>query len=82
MSIKQGYALKNWVEGISDEVYYPWESPKKMTKNVSPTFATEQEECFDLLIKANLRVFQNHRKQARINMVSDFFPLLGLNKPP
>ena len=27
--IKQGYASKNWVEGISDEAYYPWESPKK-----------------------------------------------------
>ena len=27
--IKQGYALKNWVEGVSDEAFYPWESPKK-----------------------------------------------------
>ena len=26
---KQGYALKNWVEGLSDEAWYPWESPKK-----------------------------------------------------
>ena len=25
----QGYALKNWVEGLSDEAYYPWESPNK-----------------------------------------------------
>ena len=22
--IKQGYALKNWVEGLSDEAYYPY----------------------------------------------------------
>ena len=22
-SAKQGYALKNWMEGFSDEVYYP-----------------------------------------------------------
>ena len=27
---KQGHAL-NWVEGLSDEAYYPWESPKKST---------------------------------------------------
>ena len=26
---RQGYTLKNWVEGISDKTYYPWESPKK-----------------------------------------------------
>ena len=33
LSIKQGYALKNWVEGLSDEAYYPWESSHiKMTK--------------------------------------------------
>ena len=29
MNGKQGYAFKNWVEGLSDETYYPWESPKK-----------------------------------------------------
>ena len=29
LSIKQGYALKNWVEELSDEAVYPWESPKK-----------------------------------------------------
>ena len=27
---KQGHALKNWVEGLSDEAFYPWESPKKV----------------------------------------------------
>ena len=68
MIIKQGYALKIWVEGLSDEAYYPWESPKK--------------ECFDLSIKANLQVFQNHRKQAKISIVFYHFPLLGLSKPP
>ena len=25
----QGYALSNWVEGLSDEAFYPWESPPK-----------------------------------------------------
>ena len=27
--IKQGYTLKNFVEELSDEAFYPWESPKK-----------------------------------------------------
>ena len=27
--IKQGHALKNGVEGVSDEAFYLWESPKK-----------------------------------------------------
>ena len=37
---KQGYASKNWVEGLSDEAFYPWESPKK----IRLTFATEQNK--------------------------------------
>ena len=45
MRIKQGYASKNWVEGLSDEAFYPWESPKKIRlKSVNPTFATEQKK--------------------------------------
>ena len=45
MRLKQGYALKNWVEGVSDEAFYPWESPKKIRlKSVNPTFATEQKK--------------------------------------
>ena len=44
MFIKQVYALKNWVEGSSDEAYYPWESPKKIQlKSVNPTFVNEQK---------------------------------------
>ena len=27
---KQGNESKNWVEELSDEAYYPWESPKKI----------------------------------------------------
>ena len=39
---KQRYALKNWVDGVSDEEYYPWESPKKnQLKSVNATFASE-----------------------------------------
>ena len=44
---KQGYALKNWVEELSDEAFYPWESPKKIRlKSVNPTitFATKQKK--------------------------------------
>ena len=45
MYIKKGYAFKNWVEGLSDEVYYPWESLKKLRlKSVNPTFATAQKK--------------------------------------
>ena len=38
MNVKQGYTLKNWVEGLSDEKYDPWESPKKpkLTKISQP----------------------------------------------
>ena len=44
MEVKQGDGLNSWVKGISDEAYYPWESPKKIQlKSVSPTFAPEQK---------------------------------------
>ena len=80
---KQGYALKNWVEGLSDEAYYPWESQKKnSTKIGQPYIFQWTKECFDLWKKANLQVFQSHRKQAKINIVFHHFPLLGLSKPP
>ena len=29
ISAKQGHTLNNWEEGVPDEAYYPWESPKK-----------------------------------------------------
>ena len=47
MYTKQGYVLKNWVEGLSDEAYYrPWESPKKnRLKAVNPTFASQQNKA-------------------------------------
>ena len=32
--------------------------------------------------KGNLRVFQNHRKQAKIDVSFHPFPLLGPNEPP
>ena len=73
MAGKQGYTLKNWVEGLFDEAYYPWESQK------NPTFASES---FDSSIKDNFRVFQNHRKQTKNNVNFHSFPSLGLSKPP
>ena len=43
---KQGYVLKNWVEGLTDEAYYPWMgvTKKNQLKLVNPTFVTEQEK--------------------------------------
>ena len=42
---KQGHTLNNWVEGLSDEAYYPWESRKNIRlKSVNPTFASEQKK--------------------------------------
>ena len=82
MDNKQGYASKNWAEGISDEAYYPWESQKKFDLNRSALHLPSNKHCFDLLIKANLPVFPNRRKQAKINIVSHFSPSLGLKEPP
>ena len=66
MYTKQGYALKNWVEGLSDEAYNPWESQKKSTKIGQPYISQRTKECFDLSIKANSQVFQNHKKRAKL----------------
>ena len=45
INIKQGYTLKKWVEGLSDEAYYPCESPKKIRlKSANPTFASERKK--------------------------------------
>ena len=44
-TFKQGYTLKNWVEGVSDEAHYPLESQKKIRqKSVNPTFTSEQKK--------------------------------------
>ena len=40
---KEGHLLKNWVDGLSDEAHYPWESPKEIRlKLVNTTFATNK----------------------------------------
>ena len=68
--------MNNWMDGVSDEAYYPWESPKKIRlKSVNPTF-------FNSSINVNLPVSQNHRKKAKINVVFHHFPSLGQKEPP
>ena len=45
MMKRVSHTLNNWVDGMSDEAYYPWESPKKIRlKSVNPTFASEQKK--------------------------------------
>ena len=84
MNTKQGYASKNWVKGLSDEAFYPGPGShqKKFDLNGSALHLSLKKRKFDLLINGNLRVFQNHRKQAKINVVFHCFPSLGLNEPP
>ena len=42
---KQCYTLNNWVEGLSIEANYPWESTKKIgLKSVNPTFDSKQKK--------------------------------------
>ena len=44
-SIKQGHTLKNWVEGLSDEAYYPLGVTKIIRlKSVNPIFASVENK--------------------------------------
>ena len=52
----------------------PGSHQKKSTKIGQPYICQRTKECFDLSIKANLRVFQYHRKQAKDNVVFHCFP--------
>ena len=60
----------------------PGSHQKFLTKIGQPCICHQTKEIFDLWIKANMQVFQNQRKQAKIDIVLYRFPLLGLNKPP
>ena len=80
MSNKQGYALKELGGGIILRSLLPLGVTKTIRlKSVNPIFASEQKK---VSIKGNLRVFQSHRKQAKIIVVFHCFPLLGQNKLP
>ena len=46
MDSKQGYTLKNWMEGLSDEV-----TKKIWVKSVNPTFASKKKRKFRLIDK-------------------------------
>ena len=64
------------MEGLSDEANYPWESQKKVQlRLVNPIFATEEKKVLIHQLKGNLQVFQNHSKQAKINVVFIIFHL-------
>ena len=65
MYLKQGYALKSWVEQLSDEVFYLGVTKKNQLKFVNPSFATEQKK----VSIHRLQVFQNHTKQAKIKAI-------------
>ena len=69
---KQGYAFKNWVDGLSDEAYYPWESPKKIWLiSVNPTIATKQKKVLihqKKLISEFFKTIEN--KQRLISFLS------------
>ena len=81
MFIKQGCALKNWVEGVSDEAF--WESPKKnSTKIGQPYIWQRTKESFNSSLNGNFQVFQNHRKKEKINVVFHYFPTIDLNEAP
>ena len=61
----------------------PWSHQKHSTKIIQPYICHRTKEAFDLSINANFRVFQNHRKQAKINIVVFHrFPSLSLNEAP
>ena len=57
---------------------------KNSTKMGQPYICQQTEESLvlDSSIKGKLRVFQNHRKQAKISVVFHHFPSLGLKKLP
>ena len=55
---------------------------KNLTEIGKPYICQRTKECFDLSILANLQIFQNHRKQTKINIISHFSPSLGLSEPP
>ena len=60
----------------------PGSHQKNWTKIGQPYICQRTKEIFDSSKKGSLRVFQNYRKQAKINIVSHYFPLLGLDETP
>ena len=61
----------------------PGSHKKNLTKigQPQPYICQQTKENFDSSMKSNLRIFQNHRKQAKVNVVFHHFPSLGLDEP-
>ena len=55
---------------------------KNLTKIGQPYICQQTKESLDSLIKGKLQVFQNHKKQAKINVVLHHFISLDLNETP
>ena len=55
---------------------------KKWTKIGQPFICQRTKESFNSSMKGKLRVFQNHRKQGKINGFFHHFPSLGINERP
>ena len=60
----------------------PGSHPKKSTKIGQPYICQQTKESFHSSISCRLWAFQNHTKQAKINVLFYHFPSLGLNEPP
>ena len=58
----------------------PGNNQKNLTKIGQPNICQRTKKSFNSSINGNLRVFQDHRKQAKINVVFHHFPSLGLNE--
>ena len=54
----------------------------KWLKMRAPYICHQTKENFESSMNGNLQVFQNHRKQAKIDVIFHCFPSLGLNQPP
>ena len=60
----------------------PGSHKKNSTKIGQPYICQQTKESFNSPIDGNLGVFQDHRKQAKTNVVFYHFPSLGQNEAP
>ena len=64
---KQGSMLKNWVEGLTDEACYPWQSPNFFVK---PTIATEQNKILIDQYKVTCEFFKIIEKKLKLTLLN------------
>ena len=60
----------------------PGSHQKKSTKIGQSYICQQTKESFNSCTNGNLRVFQNHTKQAKNTFIFYHFPFLGLNETP